>query len=382
MRSADARSGDPRHRPAGLATAPPTSSPGTTATPTCPRTWPLDAAQVAVIGVGNVALDVARILAKHADDLLPTEIPANVYEGLASNPVTDVHVFARRGPAQAKFTPLELRELGHVPDVDVVVYPEDFDVRRGLAGRHRLVQPDQAGRSRPSPTGRCASADGAAPRRRVHLHFLAAGRSRVLGDGPGRRGLRTERTALDGDGTVSGTGEIHDWPVQAVYRAVGYFGSPLPGPARSTTSRACIPNARGASSTRRRARLPGVYATGWIKRGPVGSDRAHQVRRAPRPSGTSWTTRRGWRVARRARPATPSSRLPRGRGARSGRVGRVAAARRPRAGARGEPRGASGSRWCRATRCSPSRAGTPDRGLPARNDHQPLDVRPLGAASH
>src|SRR6478736_3057055 len=92
--------------------------------PDFPREWPLDSSSVAVVGNGNVALDVARILAKHADDLLPTEIPANVYDILKASPVTDVHVFGRRGPTQVKFSPLELRELGELPDVDVIVYPE------------------------------------------------------------------------------------------------------------------------------------------------------------------------------------------------------------------------------------------------------------------
>ncbi|MGN6502970.1 MAG: FAD-dependent oxidoreductase, partial [Pseudolysinimonas sp.] len=95
--------------------------------PDFPRTWPLEAESVAVIGNGNVALDVARILAKHADDLLPTEIPDNVYQGLKASPVTDVHVFGRRGPMQVKFTPLELRELGELRDVDMIVHDEDFD---------------------------------------------------------------------------------------------------------------------------------------------------------------------------------------------------------------------------------------------------------------
>ncbi len=92
-----------------------------------PREWPLEASSVAVIGNGNVALDVARILAKHADDLLPTEIPANVYAGLKASPVTDVHVFGRRGPTQVKFSPLEMRELGELRDVDMIVHDEDFD---------------------------------------------------------------------------------------------------------------------------------------------------------------------------------------------------------------------------------------------------------------
>ena len=96
--------------------------------PDVPREWPLEAREVAVIGNGNVALDVARMLAKHADDLLPTEIPDNVYQGLKNSPVTDVHVFGRRGPAQAKFSPLELRELGELNDVDMIVYDEDFNL--------------------------------------------------------------------------------------------------------------------------------------------------------------------------------------------------------------------------------------------------------------
>ena len=95
--------------------------------PDVPREWPLEAKEVAVIGNGNVALDVARMLAKHAEDLLPTEIPDNVHAGLAASPVTDVHVFGRRGPAQVKFTPLELRELGELRDVDMILHEEDFD---------------------------------------------------------------------------------------------------------------------------------------------------------------------------------------------------------------------------------------------------------------
>ena len=100
--------------------------------PDYPRTWPLEAEQVAVLGNGNVALDVSRILSKHADDLLVTEIPDNVYEGLKASPVTDVHVFGRRGPAQMKFTPLELRELAHSRDVDIVLVRRGLRVRRGF----------------------------------------------------------------------------------------------------------------------------------------------------------------------------------------------------------------------------------------------------------
>ena len=135
---------DPRHRrdprrrarasPASICparSAPPTSSPGSTATPTSRATGRSTAREVAVIGNGNVALDVARVLAKHAVDLRPTEIADNVLAGLEASAVTDVHVFGRRGPADIKFTPIELRELGEVPDVDIVVHDEDFGRRPG-----------------------------------------------------------------------------------------------------------------------------------------------------------------------------------------------------------------------------------------------------------
>lgn len=235
--------------------------------PDVPRTWPLEAQHVAVIGAGNVALDVARILAKHADDLLPTEIPANVHEILKASPVTDVHVFARRGPAQVKFSPLELRELGHIPDVDIIVYPEDFDFDEGSeaainsSNQTKQVVKTLVDWTLDDPSTKTAS-------RRLHLHFLHAP-AEILGEDGKVVGLRTERTALQGDGTVAGTGEFHDWPVQAVYRAVGYFGSPLPE-IPFDELKGVIANREGRVVDIDGDQLPGVYATGWIKRGPVG----------------------------------------------------------------------------------------------------------------
>lgn len=235
--------------------------------PDVPRTWPLGAREVAVLGVGNVALDVARMLAKHVEDLRPTEIPANVAEGLARNPVTDVHVFGRRGPAQAKFTPLELRELGRVRDVDVVVYDEDFDFDEGSemairsSNQTKQVVKTLVDWTLKEPEDLTAS-------RRIHLHFLHQP-VEVLGEGGHVVGLRTERTALVGDGTVRPTGEFVDTPVQAVYRAVGYFSSPIPGVPFDDV-RGVVPNSEGRVLDPGHHPIPGLYATGWVKRGPVG----------------------------------------------------------------------------------------------------------------
>ncbi|ARC57595.1 NADPH-ferredoxin reductase FprA [Frondihabitans sp. 762G35] len=234
--------------------------------PDVSRTWPLEAASVAVIGVGNVALDVSRILAKHADDLLPTEIPANVYEGLKASPVTDVHVFGRRGPAQVKFTPLELRELGEMNDVDMIVHDEDFDYddasKNAIATNKQVFVIDKVlNQWRQREVGTAS--------RRLHLHFFA-NPVEVVGDENGHvSAFRYERTRPDGEGGVVGTGEIREVAIQALYRAVGYFGSPLDG-IPFDAKRGVIPNHEGQVMDDDDQLVPGVYATGWIKRGPVG----------------------------------------------------------------------------------------------------------------
>ncbi|MFC3481134.1 FAD-dependent oxidoreductase [Kocuria carniphila] len=235
--------------------------------PDYPRTWPLNAKEVAVIGNGNVALDVARVLSKHADDMLVTEIPGNVYQGLRDSPVTDVHVFGRRGPAQIKFTPLELRELAKSRDVDIVVYDEDFQFDE--ASEKAMVENNQTkvmmktlNKWREDDSPKTAS-------RRLHLHFLQTP-TEIQGDEDGKvNGIRMERTRLNGDASVTGTGEYIDYPVQAVYHAIGYLGSPLPE-VPFNPERGVILNEEGRVIDAEGTVVPGVYATGWIKRGPVG----------------------------------------------------------------------------------------------------------------
>ena len=234
--------------------------------PDVPREWALEAQSVAVVGNGNVALDVARVLAKHPADLLPTEIPDNVYQGLLTSPVTDVHVFGRRGPMQVKFTPLELRELGELNDVDVIVHEEDFDYdeasRRAIETNKQITVIDRIFTQwRARETGTAS--------RRLHLHFYAKPLEVLKGDEGGVAGFRYERTEPDGQGGVRGTGEIREVAVQALYRAVGYFGSRLDG-VPFDERHGVIPNYEGQVMADDNNLLPGVYATGWIKRGPVG----------------------------------------------------------------------------------------------------------------
>ena len=241
--------------------------------PDVPREWPLEAKEIAVIGNGNVALDVARILSKHADDLLVTEIPDNVYAGLKASPVTDVHVFGRRGPAQVKFTPLELRELSHSKDVDIVLYAEDFEFDE--ASDEAIQSNNQIKTMVGTLTNWIAEQpedlSELTASRRLHLHFLHS--PVEIHDDPAHPGKVTgmsfERMQLDGTGNAKGTGEFVDYPVQAVYRAIGYFGSALPE-VGFDHSKGVIPNEGGRVLDTAGSPIPGIYATGWIKRGPVG----------------------------------------------------------------------------------------------------------------
>ncbi|WP_427129588.1 FAD-dependent oxidoreductase [Pseudarthrobacter sp. S9] len=249
--------------------------------PDVSREWPLEAKEIAVIGNGNVALDVARMLVKHADELLVTEIPENVYRALKNSPVTDVHVFGRRGPAQVKFTPLELRELSHAKDVDIILYPEDFEFDD--ASDEAIRSNNQIRTMVNTLTNWLVEehAEAEVPSsRRLHLHFLhspveiyaddsAEGDTSGTGKVGKVAGIKFERMQLDGAGNVQGTGEFLDYPVQAVYRAIGYHGSPL-DELEYDARRGVVPNEGGRVLDAEGNPVPGIYATGWIKRGPVG----------------------------------------------------------------------------------------------------------------
>lgn len=232
------------------------------------RNWNLEAKEVAVVGVGNVALDVSRILAKTGDELTVTEIPDNVYESLKNNKAETVHMFGRRGPAQAKFTPKELRELDESDTIQVLVDPEDIDYDE---------LSEQVRRSDKSIDLNCQVLEQYAMREpddaphKIHIHFFEEP-VEVLTEGDAIVGIRTERQELDGNGGIRGTGKFTDWPVQQVYHAVGYRSEPVEG-VPFDLERHVIPNDGGrvlVTAEEGAAPEDKLYVTGWIKRGPVG----------------------------------------------------------------------------------------------------------------
>ncbi|MEU6999120.1 FAD-dependent oxidoreductase [Nonomuraea sp. NPDC046570] len=217
-----------------------------------PDRFTLDSPEVAVIGVGNVAVDVVRILAKTAEELSSTDVPHEVLERLAGSQVKAIHMIGRRGAQHAKFTLKELRELGELANADVCVRPEEAVVLGGDFPRQIRGNIDvlQSWAARP-PQGRP---------RRLDVRFWMKpveilGEERV-------EGLRLERTRLSEDGRVVGTGEFETLPVGMVLRSVGYQSVPLPGvPFDESTM--TVPNQAGRVRDRE-------YVAGWLKRGPTG----------------------------------------------------------------------------------------------------------------
>jgi ferredoxin--NADP+ reductase len=223
----------------------------------------LTAETVVVIGVGNVAVDVARVLCKTAGELRPTDVPDHVLAVLAHSRVHDVIVVGRRGPVQAKFTTKELRELGELANADVVVQPEDLQLdaaseetlhQDAVARRNLDVLREWSGRT---PSGRP---------RRLHIRFLL--RPIAIFGQAAVTGIEFARGRLDGEGQSTDTGEHLHQAAEMVLRSVGYRGIPTPG-LPFDEGRGIIPNVAGRV-LRDGVPVPGEYVAGWIKRGPTG----------------------------------------------------------------------------------------------------------------
>ncbi|SDF28294.1 ferredoxin--NADP+ reductase [Blastococcus aurantiacus] len=223
-----------------------------------------DARSVVVVGVGNVALDVARVLARAPEELEPTDMPQHVLDALAAAPVEQVTVLGRRGPAQASFTTQELRELDDMTAATVLVDPADLEL--DPASEERAAADRVVGRNLGVLRGWAGHALEAG---RIPLRLRFYSRPvRLLGDDR-VTGLEVERTAVDGDGRAVGTGELEVLPADLVVRSVGYRGTPLPGlpvDERSGT----VPHDGTGRVLRDGELAPGEYVAGWIKRGPSG----------------------------------------------------------------------------------------------------------------
>ncbi|MFE1883577.1 FAD-dependent oxidoreductase [Streptomyces diastatochromogenes] len=218
-----------------------------------------------VIGVGNVAVDVTRMLVRGAGELRPTDMPQAALDTLGASGVAEVHMVGRRGPSQARFTTKELRELGGLPDTEVSLDPDELALDPAYADSSAL--PAVPRRNVEALRG-WAAAPPRQTARRIRLRFFLRP-VELLADDGGRVGaVRFERTAPDGRGGITGTGRYEDVAAQLVLRSVGYRGVPLEGlPFDAATG--TVPHAEGRV-LRDGVASPGEYVAGWIKRGPTG----------------------------------------------------------------------------------------------------------------
>ena len=231
----------------------------------------LDHEQVAVVGIGNVAMDCARVLAKPAEELAATDVSDEALAALGRSRVTDVWVLARRGPAQAKCSPAELKELGEIEGVEVMVDAAEIAGDEPEAGDRQAEKNLEIFRrfAERTATGAWRQA-----RRRIRFRFLASP-VRVEGDPErGISGLVVGRNRLvagaDGRLRPRPSGETETLPVTAVIRAIGYRSVPLPGVPFDDEA-GLIPNRDGRVIDPATGEPLGrEYVVGWAKRGPSG----------------------------------------------------------------------------------------------------------------
>ncbi|HEX9931319.1 MAG TPA: FAD-dependent oxidoreductase [Allosphingosinicella sp.] len=215
---------------------------------------PLGAASAAVVGNGNVALDVARILSKTPAEFVGSDIVAHAFEALGNSAIRDIHVLGRRGPHQIAMTPKELGELGHLEDAAPKLDPADFPPEAADAA----LDPGL----RKSVTHLREFARGLPPRRKtIHFDFFAKPLS-VEGNGKAER-VVVERTRLDESGRAVGTGETYAVEAGLVVTCIGYRTPPVEGvPYEEDLGR--FANEGGVIGD-------GLYCVGWARRGPTGT---------------------------------------------------------------------------------------------------------------
>jgi len=232
----------------------------------------LSAERVAVVGVGNVAVDVARILCRTPEELATTDIADYALEALRNSKVKEVVMLGRRGPTQAAFTNPEVRELGQMDGADIHVLENevtldplsqaDFDAAQNRTTKKKLEILQSF-----------ANTERSGKPKLLTLRFLASPVELLGADGrvTAIRVVRNELYRTD-DGSLRprATDHVEELPVGLVFRSVGYHGVAIPG-LPFDDRRGVVPNKAGrVLDPESQTAVPGVYVSGWIKRGPTG----------------------------------------------------------------------------------------------------------------
>jgi ferredoxin--NADP+ reductase len=232
------------------------------------RTFDLSHEVAVVIGQGNVAIDVARILSKTVDELKTTDITARALELLAESRVREIYMIGRRGPVQAAFTPQEIKEFGNLADCDPVVDAADLEVCGSSQVELKDTKNSQARKNYAALEDFAGRPEGAKSRRFIVRFFQSP--IEIRGEGKVEE-IVLEKNALIGEPfaqKAAGTGEKFTLPCGAFFRSVGYRGVAIPG-VPFEDRKGIFPNRSGRILADGQP-VRGMYAAGWIKRGPSG----------------------------------------------------------------------------------------------------------------
>ncbi|MHB2026117.1 MAG: FAD-dependent oxidoreductase [Elusimicrobiota bacterium] len=242
------------------------------------KIFDLSGESAAVVGVGNVAMDVIRILMKNPDDLKSTDIASYALKVLRASRIKTVYVLGRRGPAEATYSPQEIQDIGSLAGADLVIRDDEAAVEE--ASKPLLSDP-QARKNAEYIAQKSKNGEGI-NRRKIRLRFCVSP-VEILGKNGRANALKIEKTALTADGKggtdARGTGRHEILEAGLILRAIGYRGIPIPG-VPFNDKRGIIPNSGGRVTDGRDQTVPGQYAVGWIKRGPsglIGTNRADSI---------------------------------------------------------------------------------------------------------
>ena len=235
------------------------------------RTFDLSGRRAAVIGVGNVAVDVVRLLCRTTAELATTDIAPYAEAALTSSGIREVYLLGRRGPVQAAFTNAEVRELGDLAGADIVVPPRDCALDP-ISAAELAASDDRALAKKVEILTEFSTRARAGKPRTLTLRFLVSPVELLGDEAGGVRGIRLARNRLEADGhggtRAVATDEVEDLPVDLVFRSVGYRGVPLPG-VPFDERHGTVPHRQGRVLDGDTV-VPGLYVSGWIKRGPSG----------------------------------------------------------------------------------------------------------------
>ena len=235
------------------------------------RQFDLSQENVVVVGIGNVAMDVARILCKTVDELKVTDIADHALAALSESKVKNVYILGRRGPAQAAFTPPEIKEMGEFAEADVNILASEAVVD---ANSQKLLDDSQDKNAikNVETTTAYASRENAGKPRQLHIRFCVSPTELVEADGRvGAVKLIQNDLVLDDRGQLKAVATEREEVIPAglVFRSVGYRGQPLPD-VPFNDSWGTILNEGGRAVDAAGDQVVGLYTAGWIKRGPSG----------------------------------------------------------------------------------------------------------------